>query len=531
MGAKWLHKLALLHGWTFAVGFGDVGCWFATVTYESCCDLRLGPRGAEICWDQIFTFERCCAVDPCYGQPLHSCPQHNEEPSGALIREAQQVAVAHGWQRLSAYISQVQALFEQKDQIGVDFMAATAFLAAERLQGFPGYGQPRNRALVYYELACRKPELMLSKKAMSVCDQPGDARISEQEANRKIALFHMIRSLFGGMYVQARYLFRLALELTGLANLRGGDCRSRGKEAAARLAEVLERHLEQMGLAMQELTHSPVAFAPGMGTPGMVISERMSSPLLVDYWKKLVEGVMDSKDCFDVVYHLIGLVSHVLESAVRLNAHFFAQIYVTELQESPQPVPGSKVIPLPGQRFTFRSVRCCFRYHVLHQLLEEFKQETVTMIEIGVHAAGTSMYLLDRVPSLHWTGIDDYQDYVKGSGDAMFQEASNRVQRFGPRARLLRVPSASAWDTSGALHGIALQSVDLLFVDGDHDYSVTKNDLVSWSRFVRPGGIISGHDIFNPINDGVTDAVEEVLRGRELVVHFATDHFFWWRQP
>ena len=25
-----------------------------------------------------------------------------------------------------------------------------------------------------------------------------------------------------------------------------------------------------MGLAMQELTHSPVAFAPGMGTPGMV---------------------------------------------------------------------------------------------------------------------------------------------------------------------------------------------------------------------------------------------------------------------
>ena len=45
------------------VGFGDVGCWFATVTYESCCDLRLGPRGAEICWDQIFTFERCCRSD------------------------------------------------------------------------------------------------------------------------------------------------------------------------------------------------------------------------------------------------------------------------------------------------------------------------------------------------------------------------------------------------------------------------------------------------------------------------------------
>ena len=40
--------------------------------------------------------------------------------------------------------------------------------------------------------------------------------------------------------------------------------------------------------------------------------------------------------------------------------------------------------------------------------------------------------------------------------------------------------------------------MDLLFVDGDHDYNATFQDLVAWARFVRPGGIVAGHDIFNP---------------------------------
>jgi predicted O-methyltransferase YrrM len=78
------------------------------------------------------------------------------------------------------------------------------------------------------------------------------------------------------------------------------------------------------------------------------------------------------------------------------------------------------------------------------------------------------------------------------------------------------------------VRGVDVKSVDLLFVDGDHDYNATLNDLKSWSRFVRSGGIISGHDIFNPVNDGVTDAVEDLLRGKNTIVRFATDHVYWW---
>ena len=30
------------------------------------------------------------------------------------------------------------------------------------------------------------------------------------------------------------------------------------------------------------------------------------------------------------------------------------------------------------------------------------------------------------------------------------------------------------------------------------------------------------------VNDGVTEAVEDLLRGKNVVVNFATDHVFWW---
>ena len=48
-------------------------------------------------------------------------------------------------------------------------------------------------------------------------------------------------------------------------------------------------------------------------------------------------------------------------------------------------------------------------------------QETVRMIEIGVHTASTARFLLDRVPFLHWTGIDPYSGYRHGSGDSFVE--------------------------------------------------------------------------------------------------------------
>lgn len=141
-----------------------------------------------------------------------------------------------------------------------------------------------------------------------------------------------------------------------------------------------------------------------------------------------------STTCLDLVLNLVILVSYLAEDAVRLKTHLFAQLYLTELRLSPPGTAAEGVaVALPVDRaapasrghvpFVFRRWRCCLRYHVLLQLLEEIAQQraqetktpvSVSMIEIGVHTASTARFLLDRAPFLHWTGIDPYEDHSGG---------------------------------------------------------------------------------------------------------------------
>lgn len=56
--------------------------------------------------------------------------------------------------------------------------------------------------------------------------------------------------------------------------------------------------------------------------------------------------------------------------------------------------------------------------------------------------------------------------------------------------------------------------IDLLYIDGDHNYEACKKDILDWFPKVRPGGIIMGDD-YNCF-EGVTKAVDELLPYRQI---------------
>lgn len=53
------------------------------------------------------------------------------------------------------------------------------------------------------------------------------------------------------------------------------------------------------------------------------------------------------------------------------------------------------------------------------------------------------------------------------------------------------------------------ESIDFLFIDGDHHYESVKTDLTNWFPKIRSGGIISGHDYTEAGECGVIPAVNE----------------------
>ena len=47
-----------------------------------------------------------------------------------------------------------------------------------------------------------------------------------------------------------------------------------------------------------------------------------------------------------------------------------------------------------------------------------------------------------------------------------------------------------------AVEDFADESLDFVYIDGNHDFRYIAEDLAEWTKKVRIGGIISGHDYF-----------------------------------
>ena len=112
--------------------------------------------------------------------------------------------------------------------------------------------------------------------------------------------------------------------------------------------------------------------------------------------------------------------------------------------------------------------------------------------EIGVLVGKYSRKLKQANPGLELYGIDpwlSYPEYPLGgpqSGfDSLYESAKQNVL---PGTKLIRKKSMDA------VHDFPDNSLDFVYIDGNHDFTSEANDIHEWSKKVRPDGIISGHD-------------------------------------
>lgn len=54
-------------------------------------------------------------------------------------------------------------------------------------------------------------------------------------------------------------------------------------------------------------------------------------------------------------------------------------------------------------------------------------------------------------------------------------------------------------------------TIDMIFIDGYHTYEGVRDDIVSWTPMLRPGGILCGHDYVPPYWEGLLQAVQELV--------------------
>lgn len=75
--------------------------------------------------------------------------------------------------------------------------------------------------------------------------------------------------------------------------------------------------------------------------------------------------------------------------------------------------------------------------------------------------------------------------------EACFEHAKDRLKRFWVRAIFMRDFSVSAAQT------VPDESLDFVYIDGNHDYVNVSADMAAWWPKVRVGGIFGGHDFYS----------------------------------
>jgi len=117
--------------------------------------------------------------------------------------------------------------------------------------------------------------------------------------------------------------------------------------------------------------------------------------------------------------------------------------------------------------------------------------------EIGVCRGWYSMILCDRIPGLHLYCIDpwkSYPDYTENHHDQKGMDEYCSATKHRMRKRNCTIIRKTSME---AVKDFEDGSLDFVFIDGNHSFEYVTEDIAAWSKKVRVGGIVSGHDYFN----------------------------------
>ena len=153
-------------------------------------------------------------------------------------------------------------------------------------------------------------------------------------------------------------------------------------------------------------------------------------------------------------------------------------------------------------------------------------------IEIGTSCAESTYLLLEKCPNItHLITIDPYQQFEDWIGtitqeilDKQKDIARRNLEGFGDRVERWIMTSDEA------AKKFEPESMDFIFVDGDHSYEGVKKDCHVYYPFLKKGGFFCGHDYsFLPeVKKGVDDFRKEagITAPLNLSVNSA---FFWYK--
>lgn len=122
--------------------------------------------------------------------------------------------------------------------------------------------------------------------------------------------------------------------------------------------------------------------------------------------------------------------------------------------------------------------------------------------ELGLERGKNAERMFQSIPNLKLYGVDPYEQHpqcsyiyqakIRNWDDAYLMDCRRQAEERlkGKNCQII------AKFSEDAVKEIKDNSLDFVYIDGDHSYDFVMLDIILWGRKVKKGGIVSGHDYF-----------------------------------
>lgn len=112
----------------------------------------------------------------------------------------------------------------------------------------------------------------------------------------------------------------------------------------------------------------------------------------------------------------------------------------------------------------------------------------------------TKLYCIDS-----WTTTKGYSE--SGNGETTMRRRYEAAQK-----NLAKYPCELIQKTSmEAVSDFAANSLDFVYIDANHTFDYVMQDIIEWTKIVKPGGIVAGHDYRCYHHDEISEQVSKAV--------------------
>lgn len=151
------------------------------------------------------------------------------------------------------------------------------------------------------------------------------------------------------------------------------------------------------------------------------------------------------------------------------------------------------------------------------------KYDLKTIVEVGTYRGAFAnqlfqtepnrLYLIDPWQKWDTKIFPDYTELDSTDWEALHKKVATRFQPYN-NVTIIRDISVNA------VKQFQNESIDLVYIDGNHTYDFVTKDLEIWWPKIKKGGFISGHDYQLK---GVTQAVTEFCNTNGVEIEYLTN--------